>query len=77
MPRERFEQELRRLAERVLELGGLAEQALRDSVSALEGQDLDKARALIEADHRINVMRFELEHEALMVIATQQPVAGD
>jgi phosphate transport system protein len=77
MPRERFEQELKRLAGMVLELGGLAETALRDSVSALERQDLPKARALIEADHRINVMRFDLEHEALMVIATQQPVAGD
>jgi phosphate transport system protein len=77
MPRERFEQELRRLAERVLELGGLAEAALRDSVSALERQDVVKAKALIEADHRINVMRYELENEAIMIIATQQPVAVD
>jgi len=77
MPRERFEQELKRLAGMVLELGGLAESALRDSVSALERQDLPKAQSLIEADHRINLMRFDLEHEALMVIATQQPVAGD
>ena len=77
MPRERFEQELRRLAGRVLELGGLAEAALRDSVSALERQDIVKARALIEADHRINVLRYELENEAIMIIATQQPVAGD
>jgi phosphate transport system protein len=77
MVRERFEQELRRLAGRVLELGGLAETALRDSVSALGRQDLNKARALIEADHRINVMRYEVENETIMVIATQQPVAGD
>ena len=77
MPRERFEQELRRLAGRVLELGGLAETALRDSVSALERQDIQRARALIEADHRINLLRFDLEHESLMIIATQQPVAGD
>jgi phosphate transport system protein len=77
MVRERFEQELRRLAGRVLELGGLAETALRDSVSALVRQDLNKARALIEADHRINVLRYEVENETIMVIATQQPVAGD
>jgi len=77
MPRERFEQEMRRLAERVLDLGALAENAVADSVTALQRQDLDRARALIEADHRINVMRFELEHEAIMLIATQQPVAVD
>ncbi len=77
MARERFEQEMRRLAERVLELGGLAEAAVRDSVAALRHQDLDKARALIEADRRINEMRFQMENEALLLIATQQPVAGD
>jgi phosphate transport system protein len=77
MPRERFEQELKQLAGRVLELGGLAEAALRDSVGVLQRQDLDRARELIEADHRINMLRFDLEHEALTIIATQQPVAGD
>jgi phosphate transport system protein len=68
---------MRRLAERVLELGALAETAVLDSVAALRRRDLDKARELIEADHRINVMRFELENEAIMLIATQQPVAVD
>jgi len=77
MARERFEQEMRRLAERVVELGRLAEKAVMDSITALQRKDLDKARALIEADHRINVMRFELENEAIMLIATQQPVAVD
>ena len=77
MPRERFGHEMRRLAERVVELGGLAETAVRDSVAALQKQELDKARALIEADRRINEMRFEMENEALLLIATQQPVAGD
>jgi phosphate transport system protein len=77
MARERFEQEMRRLAERVVELGGLAEAALADSVAALKSRDLDKARALIDADRRINLLRFELENEALLLIATQQPVAGD
>ena len=56
MPRERFEQELKRLAGMVLELGGLAETALRDSVSALERQDLPKAQALIEPAPRQTTM---------------------
>jgi len=77
MARERFEQEMRRLAERIQELGALAEAAVLDSVTALRRQDLAKAQALVQADRRINEMRFELENEALMLIATQQPVAGD
>jgi phosphate transport system protein len=77
MARERFEHEMRRLAERVVELGAAAEAALADSVTALKNQDLQRARALVDADRRINETRFELENEAIMLIATQQPVAVD
>ncbi len=77
MARERFEHEMRRLAERIVELGAVAEAALADAVAALRGQDLERARALIEADRRINETRFELENEAITLIATQQPVAVD
>jgi phosphate transport system protein len=65
MSRERFEQELRRLQEGVLELGGMAERAVRSSVESLRAQDLDAAR------------RICTENEVLTVIATQQPMAGD
>ncbi|MBN2553731.1 MAG: phosphate signaling complex protein PhoU [Spirochaetales bacterium] len=77
MARNRFEQDMRRLVKRVSELGGMAEAALADSVRALKARDLEKARALIQADQRINELRFELEQEVILLIATQQPVASD
>jgi len=77
MPRERFEQEMRRLAERVVELGELAETALSDSVKALVERDLARAQAIVDADRQINVLRYELENETILLIATQQPVASD
>ena len=77
MPRERFENELQALKANVLELGHTAQKAVLDSVEALRVQDLDKARELIENDRFINEKRFALENEAITLIATQQPVAGD
>jgi phosphate transport system protein len=75
--REKFEQDLRKLQADVLQLGVLAEQAVRGSVETLRRQDLERARALIEEDRVINEKRFALENEVLTLIATQQPMAGD
>ncbi len=77
MPRDKFEHDLKRLQQRLLALGTLVEKAVADSVAALVNRDLPLARALIEADHPINEERYALEADALILIATQQPVAGD
>jgi phosphate transport system protein len=77
MSRERFEQEMGHLQGQVLELGTMAERAVRTSVEVLVHQDLAAARKLIDDDHIINERRFDLENEILTIIATQQPLAGD
>jgi phosphate transport system protein len=77
MSRERFEQEMGHLQGQVLELGTMAERAVRTSVEVLVRQDLAAARKLIDDDHIINERRFDLENEILTIIATQQPLAGD
>ena len=51
--------------------------ALTDSVKFLKLRDSEGSRLLMEADSRINERRFEIEGEALTLIATQQPMAGD
>ena len=77
MPREAFERELQRLQDEVLVLGSMVERALVESVELLKKQDLDGARRLIAEDEVINQKRFELEADALVQIATQQPMASD
>jgi len=77
VPRERFDHELRRLQDAVLALGSQVENALVDSVKSLKDRDLETARDIITQDRLINEKRFELEAEALAVIATQQPMARD
>jgi len=77
MTRETFDRELRRLQDEVLVLGSMVENALIRSVDLLKRRDLEGARALVAADRHINEKRFEIEAGAMVLIATQQPMAGD
>ena len=77
MPRRTFEQELQRLQDDVLALGSMVEQALVQSVATLKQRDFAGSRRLIAADRAINQRRYAIEGEALTLIATQQPMAGD
>jgi phosphate transport system protein len=78
MTRETFDRELQRLQDEVLVLGSLVEKAIIQSVEVLKRRDLEGARRLIAEDRRvINEKRFAIESEALTLIATQQPMAGD
>lgn len=75
--RDNFERELRRLKEDVLTLGSMVEGAILDSVEALKKRDMHSSRRLVAYDNQINQRRFNLEHDTLTLIATQQPMASD
>ena len=77
MPRETFEQDLQRIQDEVLVLGSMVENAIIESVESLKRRDLEGARRLIAEDRMLNERRFAIEHDALILIATQQPMAGD
>ncbi len=77
MPRETFDRELQRLQDAVLVLGSRVENAIIDSVKSLKDRDTEAARDIIAQDRFINEKRFELEADALALIATQQPIARD
>jgi phosphate transport system protein len=77
MPREKFDHDLRHLQGRVLAMGQDVEQAIGAAVEALRTGDLERSRELIEKDRLINEKRYSLENDALILIATQQPMAGD
>ena len=76
-PRETFERELQRLQDEMLVLGSMVENAIIESVESLKRRDLEGARRLIAEDRVLNKKRFAIEDEALVLIATQQPMAGD
>jgi phosphate transport system protein len=76
-PRETFDQDLQRLQDEVLVLGSMVEKAIIESVDILKRRDLEGARRLIAEDRILNEKRFAIEDDALVLIATQQPMAGD
>jgi phosphate transport system protein len=55
----------------------MVEYALVESVEILRRRDMEGSRRLIAQDRVINEKRFAIEADALILIATQQPMAGD
>jgi len=72
-----LDRELTEIQDRLLQIGGMVEQAIRRSIEALKNQDVDLAQQIIADDQKINKLRYKMEEHCLAVIATQQPVAGD
>jgi len=72
-----FHRELEHVQEEVLMLGSMVEKAVLRSVDALRNRDIAMARIIEVEDALINKKRFEIEEAALMLIATQQPMASD
>jgi phosphate transport system protein len=70
-------QELERLQNEVLALGGMVERSVVESVDMLKRRDLAGAQRLISLDQRINKKRFAIEMDCVTLIVTQQPPDGD
>jgi phosphate transport system protein len=79
MPESRLLIEKKRdaLRQGLLDLGEQVEAALRRSLDALRGHDLDLARRIVDGDQQINLRRRVLEQEALLVLAAYQPAGAD
>ncbi len=72
-----FDDELKALRERVLKLGCMVENAIRDSVKALIERDSELAREVIKRDHLINAQDVGIDEECVRLIALRQPMARD
>jgi phosphate transport system protein len=72
-----FHRELEHLQDEVLVLGSMVEKATLRAVDALRTRNTAAARAIEAEDMLINRKRFEIEEAALLLMATQQPMASD
>ncbi|WP_237152992.1 phosphate signaling complex protein PhoU [Oryzibacter oryziterrae] len=72
-----YEDELKQLARRVTEIGGLAERAVADSVQALTRIDVELARKVVAGDAQIDALQHITEDLAILTIAKRQPMAVD
>jgi phosphate transport system protein len=72
-----FDQELRALAGKIAEMGGLAEHLVGDAISALSRIDTGLAQRVISEDVRLDTLQREIEERAIQIIARRQPMASD
>lgn len=77
MTREHYDALLRDLDDEVIQMGELVADTIGQCVETLSDLDVVRAQRLIAADSRIDRERYEVENRALLLIATQQPLAGD
>lgn len=77
MTREHYQELLRQLDAQVIVMGEMVERSIADCMEALENADAGRAQELVDADDHVDEQRYAIENQALLVIATQQPMAGD
>ena len=72
-----FDEELQQLKEKILKMGSLVEDAIKNSIHALVERDNTIARRVIDNDRIVNTLDVEIDEESIRLIALRQPKAGD
>jgi phosphate transport system protein len=77
MVRQLFEDQIHELMEDLLAMGQMVADSIEWSIQALAHQDEALARQVIAFDDEINAAQHDIDEKCLVLIATQQPMAGD
>ncbi len=72
-----FQEELDTLKERLLAMGGLAEERVRESVRALMDRDAALLDAVLAGDEPINELHIDVDDRCFKLLALHQPMAAD
>ncbi|MFN3131538.1 MULTISPECIES: phosphate signaling complex protein PhoU [unclassified Roseibium] len=72
-----YDDELNVMAGRIAEMGGLAEKAFAEAVSALVSGDTDLARRVIDQDRRLDALHQDVEEGLIAMIVRRQPMGQD
>ena len=72
-----LDDELSSLRDRVLLLGGEAEQALERAMHSLTERDSDLAKEVLDHDDEIDHLEVEIDRQCIDIIALRQPAARD
>ncbi|MGD8473668.1 MAG: phosphate signaling complex protein PhoU [Anaerolineae bacterium] len=77
MVRQVFQEQIRELLEDLLEMGQMVADSINSAIQALANQDEEMAQWVIDYDDEINSFQYDIDEKCLVLIATQQPMAGD
>ena len=71
------DEELQQLKEKLLKMGSLVEDAIKNSVVALVERDNALAVKVIDGDRLVNTLDVEIDEDSIRLIALRQPMASD
>src|SRR5579859_6207263 len=77
MTRTRFHQALDDLKQKLLAMGGMAEQAVERAVRAYQTGDVSVCQLVLRDEGKINAAEREVDELAMDLLAMQQPMAVD
>jgi len=72
-----FDEELELLQQRLLSMGGLAEDRMADSVKAITHRDPVLVERILIGDEPINSLHIEIDDRCFKLLALHQPMAAD
>jgi len=72
-----FDDELAALKGKLLQMGALVEEQIREALHALVNRDEALARQVIDNDRRVNTLDVEIDEACLELLALFQPAARD
>ena len=73
----RYEEELKRLREQILYMGGLVEDQIQKSVKSLVERDSQLAQSIIGRDHEVNRLDVDIDDLCIKLLALHQPAGRD
>jgi phosphate transport system protein len=73
----RYGQELKKLREEILYMGGLVEDQIQKSIKSLVDRDSKLAAVIIERDHEVNRLDVAIDELCIRLLALHQPAGRD
>ena len=72
-----FEQELGRVRQHLLEMGGRTEEMIGQANQALVERDSELCEQVIQADHKVDRLELDIDEACYSIMVRHQPTAGD
>ncbi len=73
----KFDSVLESLRSKVLEMGGIVEEQIKNAVDALVDADAKLAKRVIDVDEKVNDLEKLIDENCLLVLVKRSPAAGD
>jgi len=73
----KYEEDLRKLREDILYMGGLVEDQIQKAVKSLVDRESDLANVIIERDHEVNRLDVDIDDLCIRLLALHQPAGRD